>query len=258
MVIAVKPSKTTPMLQVKSAHRTLTDVCCEAIRDAIVNGTFLPGGQLPPEPELVHMLGVSRTTLREALRTLEEQGFIERRRGVGTYVREASIVKDLSINFGLTEMITQAGMNPGTKDSSVRIERASSAAAEALKLTEGEAVVGFDRVRTANQRPVVRSLDIIPTAILGEHDAQELLRAESVYRYLDEILRVRVVRGVAQLYPCPATPDIARKLDIRSGAPLLRITQVDYDALDRPVVYSIEHHLSDAFVFVVNRKGPAW
>src|SRR5512135_3030286 len=110
---------------VKPKRRTLTDATVTAIADAIRANKFPPGSQLPAEMELMQMLGVSRTTLREALRTLEEQGRITRRRGLGTFVSERSIVKDLSINFGITEMIRQAGFTPKTIKCEIRKENAS-------------------------------------------------------------------------------------------------------------------------------------
>jgi DNA-binding FadR family transcriptional regulator len=63
----------------------------ERIRRAIHLGIYVPGDRLPPERELAPTLGVSRTTLREALRLLEGAGLLESRRGAagGTFVREA-------------------------------------------------------------------------------------------------------------------------------------------------------------------------
>ena len=54
-----------------------------ALQDAIRQGKFPAGSQLPPEMELLQMMGISRTTLREALRILEEQRFIRKRREDG-------------------------------------------------------------------------------------------------------------------------------------------------------------------------------
>ncbi len=249
----------TLLSSVRHGHKTLTSATADALRDAIQQGTYAPGSQLPPELDLIAMLGVSRTTLREALRTLEEQGFIRRRRGLGTYVCERSIVKDLSINFGISEMITQAGLISGAQESLIRRDKASAAAAAALQIAEGADVVIVDRVRTASGRSVVWSLDILSAPRLGGEVLEALhVETQSLYQYLDEQLHIRIVRGVASLSPVSATPDMADKLNVRRGTPLLRITQTDYDAADRPILYSIEYHLPDAFVFVINRRGPQW
>jgi GntR family transcriptional regulator len=238
---------------------TLADATSDALQQAILAGKFAPGSQLPPEFDLMVQLGVSRTTLREALKRLEEQGLIVRRRGRGTYVRERSIVKDLSLNFGISEMITQAGFSPGVRSAALRREPAPAEVAAALAIAEGEPLVVIERVRTADQRTVVWSRDMLPAARLEPRGlAADDLATRSLYESLSEVFHIRVARGVAQLTPMTATADLAARLDVRRGTPLLRMAQTDYDANDQPVLYSVEYHLPDAFVFLVNRKGPHW
>ena len=241
----------------RPAHQTLTSATVTALREAIESGTFAPGTQLPPEMELVNRLGVSRTTLREALRSLENLSLIERRRGLGTYVTSAPIVKDLSINFGISEMVRQAGMEPGTLFSEELEEKATGAIAKALQLDEGDPVLSFSRVRSANGRPVVWSIDIIPLSLVVKDEMRSFHpKKESLYEFLQSRLGIRVTRGSAELRPIIAQRDVASKLQIKRGTPLMLITQTDYDQSGRPVLHSIEYHLPDTFVFLVNRKGP--
>lgn len=248
-----------PIGRVKSGFTTLTMATEEALRQAIQEGKFPPGSQLPPEMELISLLGVSRSTLREAMRTLEEQHLIVRKRGLGTFVNERPILKDLSMNFGITEMIRQAGMLPGADSVSLKREKASAAIAKALQLDETDIIVVMERVRTADQRPVVWSQDILPENILGEHLIETaFLETHSLYLYLETHLNIHISHGAAQIRPVAATAEIAEKLNIHRGAPLLRVDQTDYDTSGQPVLHSIEHHLPDAFVFIVNRRGPHW
>src|SRR5690349_11245193 len=142
------PENTSPIG--RPSHTTLTDQTVLAIQDAIRQGKFPAGSQLPPEMELLQIMGISRTTLREALRILEEQRLIRKRRGLGTFVMEHAIVKDMSQNFGITEMISQAGYTPGTRDATIRVEPASNAMVEKLGVLEDAPTVVIERVRTAN------------------------------------------------------------------------------------------------------------
>jgi GntR family transcriptional regulator len=248
-----------PIGRIKSGFTTLTMATEDALRQAIQDGKFPPGSQLPPEMELINLLGVSRSTLREAMRTLEEQHLIVRKRGLGTFVSERSILKDLSINFGITEMIHQAGMLPGSGNVSLKREKASASIAKALQLTESDVVMVIARVRTADGRPVVWSQDIIPEKVLGEHPIEmPFLETHSLYQYLETHLQIHIAHGTAQIRPVAATAEIAEKLNIHKGAPLLRFDQTDYATSEQPVLHSIEHHIPDAFVFIVNRRGPHW
>jgi len=246
-----------PIGRVRSGYTTLTMATEDTLRQAIQEGRFPPGSQLPSEFELMSILGVSRSTLREAMRSLEEQRLIVRKRGLGTFVSERSILKDLSFNFGITEMIRQAGMTPGAEKTSLRMEKAPSAIAKALKLPESGLVVVLERIRTANQRPVVWSQDIIPDEVLGDHAIEPLfLESHSLYQYLETHLQIQISHGVAQIRPVAASAEVASSLNVHKGTPLLRVDQTDYDTSERPVLHSIEHHLPDAFVFIVNRRGP--
>jgi GntR family transcriptional regulator len=239
-------------------RRTLADRTALAIRDAMEQGSYPPGSQLPPENDFANMLDVSRTTLREALRKLEEQGLIFRRRGKGTFVARPSIEKDLSKNFGITEMIALAGFEPGTSETAIRVERAQRGLAAELEIPEGEQVLVVERVRTADMEPVVWTVDIVPTRLFGSRDPKDGLKElGSLYDYLQHELGLRLLHGRATLRPAAATSEVAEKLNIDEGTPILLITQTDYDEDDRPVSHSIEYHLADKFVFVVQRKGPS-
>src|ERR1044072_6318178 len=142
-----------------SERKTLTEVALQELRQAITDGTFRPGSQLPTEAELCELLGVSRTVVREALRVLEDDGLVARRHGVGTFVRNLPIIKNLNFNFGITEMIESAGLKPGTSDLSFRKDTADEEKAKQLAVPVGSPLITFERGRTANGRPVGFSLD---------------------------------------------------------------------------------------------------
>lgn len=238
--------------------KTLTEAAQNALRLAIAQGTYRPGSQLPTEAELGEQLGVSRTVVREALRILQDEGLIMRRHGVGTFVRDQAILKNLNFNYGITEMIESAGHQPGTPHLAVLHMAADSDSAGQLRLEVGAPLVTVERVRTADGRPVVFSQDTVSEALLQRHevDLQRLL-TESIYDVLQAELGKLIEYGVARITPAAAPGHVAVKLGLAPGAMVLCITQTDYSAGDEPLLYSVEYHLPDAFDFVVWRRGPA-
>ncbi|HXF36890.1 MAG TPA: GntR family transcriptional regulator [Actinomycetota bacterium] len=225
----------------------------------IARGALRPGLRLPPEPELAAELGVSRATLREALRGLEEEGLLRRSRGAGTFlVARPRVANNLDQNFGVTEAIRRAGMRPGFEDASARLEPAPPDEARRLFLEAGEDVAVIERVRTADDRPVVLSRDVLPARLLGPSPGALLRRMErsSIYDVLERQLGVAIHHGVATFTPEAAEGDVAERLRVPPGTLLLYLRQVDYDEEGRPVLSSHEHHLADAFEFTVVRRGP--
>lgn len=238
--------------------KTLTEAAQSALRLAIAQGTYRPGSQLPTEAELGEQLGVSRTVVREALRILQDEGLILRRHGVGTFVRDQAILKNLNFNYGITEMIESAGLKPGTPYLTVRQVSADADSAAQLRLSAGDPVVTVERVRTADGRPVVFSQDTVSQALLERHAIDlNRLQTESIYDVLQADLGQLIDYGVARIAPAAAPEPVAASLGLSPGAMVLYIVQTDYSASDEPLLYSREYHLPDAFDFVVWRRGPA-
>jgi GntR family transcriptional regulator len=242
----------------RAKSQTLTEAAEQEIRTAITEGIYRPGAQLPAESELVEMLGVSRTVVREALRLLEDDGLITRRHGVGTFVRKHPILQNLNFNSGTTEMIRSAGMAPGTAHTEIQLSAAAEDVADALNLSVGAPVVVIERIRTADHKPVVYSLDYLPKALVGEADVASLLATEdvSLYHMLRTVFGQVIEYGVARILPVTASAHVAKKLGVSERSVLLYLLQTDYSPSDEPVLYSCEYHLPDSFDFIIMRRGP--
>jgi len=241
----------------KSERKTLTEIAQHELRQAITSGTFQPGSRLPTESELCEMLGVSRTVVREAMRVLEEDGLVARRQGVGTFVRNHPILKNLNFNFGITEMIESAGLRSGTGHLAIQNETADKEKAEQLRVEPGTPLITVERVRTADGRPVVYSLDTMTESLIKRAGFDpQLLLTESIYSLLQTSLGQVIEYGIARLLPVTAPQRVVEKLQLPPNALALYIVQTDYSSSDEPLVYSCEYHLPDAFDFIVWRRGP--
>jgi molybdopterin/thiamine biosynthesis adenylyltransferase len=98
-------------------HRSLAEIAAGKLAASLLNGSLSPGAQLPPERELMSQMGISRATLREALKTLEEKGLVESRPHVGWFARaigEANITQAKELAGSLAERLpaTEATSGP--------------------------------------------------------------------------------------------------------------------------------------------------
>ena len=234
-------------------RRSLRHSLASELRARIRSGEWRPGERIPSEPELARRRTVSRSSMRAAITVLEEEGYVNRKHGSGTYVTHRPALRnDLGRNFGVSTQIASTGLEPGAVDVRSGAEPAPAFVAEALRVEEGEPVSTLRRVRTANGRRVVDMTDWCRT----DHVApEELPLAGSIYAALAE-RDLTVAHGVADLTPGNAFGDVAERLRVPTGTLLLTIDQVDHTADGVPVLVSREHHLADAFTFTVLRRGP--
>ena len=233
----------------------------EEVRDRIRDGRFSDGVRLPAEVELATSLGVSRTTVREALLQLEQEGLLIRRHGHGTFVRSPSRLRgSLNSNLSATEVIRSHGMEPGTSHARVDRQMAPDAVARRLKLDRNAEVFRLERVRTADGRPVIFTVDVMPTRLFelaGVATDALLDPGLSLYRLYAERLGESITDGQAEIRLTRADELAAKRLGIPVGSPILALEQVDSNAEGEPVLFSVESYIADTFEFSVHRRGPA-
>jgi DNA-binding GntR family transcriptional regulator len=238
---------------VSTTRRSLRHSLAQELRARIRAGEWRPGERIPSEPELARAKTVSRSSMRAAITLLEEEGFVSRRHGSGTYVtHRPALPNELGRNFGVSQLIASEGLSPGTEEESWGAEPAPGAVAEALGVAAGTPLSVLRRVRTADGRRVVDVTDWCRTEHLAPEDLPEV---GSIYAALAE-RGLTVDYGVAHLTPRNAAGEVAQRLDVPSGTLLLTIDQVDRTAGGVAVLVSREHHLADAFTFTLLRRGP--
>jgi GntR family transcriptional regulator len=249
------------MLKTLSPQPSLTRRVSDDVRAAIQEGAFGRDGRLPSEPELARQLGVSRATMRHAMAILEDEGLINRRQGMGTFVVEPvrELRSLLNSNFGVTELIEAAGWTPGVRDLCVVAGIADQRVARELRLRPRSRVVTIQRVRTADDRPVLYTMETLPLGLLARHGTdgpglESMLREEqSLYLVLDR-LGIQIHHGIATLRAVALDEASARALELDRGTPALIVEQVDFDAGGEPVALSHEYYPS--LTVQVYRKGP--
>ncbi len=239
----------------RRARPLLADVVRVQLRRAILSGEFALGSKLPNEEQLCDRFGVSRVTVREAVRGLIEDGYVVRRQGSGTYVtRRPSLRNSLDTNFSYTEYLEASGLQAGKQVLGARMIVADDATADALDISHGSTVAEIRRTRTADRQPAIYSVDYLPSDIIDAIDPRDRFRG-SMYRVLSD-LGHSVDHAEAVLEPVVADRELARILDVAQGAPLQHLRQVDYDSAGRPVMLSLEWHVPAVIELRVYSRGP--
>ncbi len=235
-------------------HVQLYYITKEEINRYIREHSLKPGDLLPSESSLYREMGVSRGTLREAMRMLEEEGIIRRKQGLGTYVNGGTLLQStLDVNEGVTEMILGKGMTPGCMEMLIEEVPADQKISQNLRVTIGEPLICVRRVRTADDQPVVYSVDFLPRGIIPKGFEEEF-DGEFLYRFLEDRCGIEISNSVLQIQPEKANRFLAEKLGIRVGAVLMLLVQTDVDQSSKPVLYSQEYFRADRFQFVVYRR----
>lgn len=121
----------------------------------IKHGVWLPGAPIPPERKLSVDLAVSRATLRQAVETLVQDGYLVRQHGRGTFVAEPKFEQPLDKLRGFSENMRALGVAAASQLLDARLEPASGNVATALGLEEGAAVAVIKRVRLADGVPLM-------------------------------------------------------------------------------------------------------
>ncbi|MBI5084829.1 MAG: GntR family transcriptional regulator [Acidobacteria bacterium] len=244
-------------MQRANPRKLLTNIVRDRLRERLMSGTYAPGAKIPPEDELTREFEVSRVTLREAVRGLVEEGYLSRQHGLGTYVTSRPKLRNnLDVNFGVTQLIESLGMKPGNREATILEKLPPRRISDALGIGQDEPVVVFERVRTADDRPVVYSIEYLPPRIISQPTEQLRNLSGSLYQLLAAFGQ-SVSHGVATIKPAVADTKIAQKLQVELGALLLYLEQVDYSADDRPLLLSREWYRTDELECTVYRKGPA-
>lgn len=231
---------------------TLVDKVREELTELISNGTYAVGDRLPNEQDMSVRFSVSRATVREAYRALIDSGYLSRRHGTGTFVNRVPQRHALDLNLSYTAMIQAAGFTPSIEVVAQRVEAAGEDDRGRLRLDEGDQIVVVERVRLADDRPVVYSVDRIPLEIVPEPLRGNL--GPSLFEMLEGANR-GARAGRARLLPVLAGPREAELLKVKQGGPLLYFDEVDFDREGVPVMASFEWHTSDVFEMWLNRRA---
>ncbi|WP_342512545.1 GntR family transcriptional regulator [Sporosarcina sp. FSL K6-1522] len=240
-------------MMVKTDQRHLYVQVIERLKQDIESGIFKENERFPSEFDLARTLGVSRATLREALRVLEEEKVIVRKHGVGTFVNSkplfSSGIEQLS---SVSSMIRDVGMEPGTIFMDVSENAMCDDMMKKFNCSEEERLVTIKRVRTADDDPVVYCIDHVLAKNLPS-GTEELLNT-SLFDAIEKSGTIHIAQAVTHIEPLGYDNEASAILRCGVDVPLLVLLQHHYSEEGEMVLYSKNYFRADKFSFHVVRK----
>lgn len=238
-------------MTIRSDARQLYLQVIDRIKEDIESGVYKEGERLPSEFDLSKSFGVSRATLREALRLLEEEDVIIRKHGVGTFVNHRPVFRSgIEQLNSITNMIKYAGKKPGTVVLESKVSPSTPDEKDKFSLDTTEEMLFIKRVRTADGEPVVYCEDKLPKHILSEFENNE----ESLFSMIHKKSKTQISYAITDIEPLGNRPDILKLLDCDEIGTVLVLIQSHYDQNDQLVLYSTNYFRADKFRFHVLRK----
>jgi DNA-binding GntR family transcriptional regulator len=224
-------------------------------REFILNGEISPGELLPSEVELSTRYGVSRVTLRSALRSLHELGLIAIRHGVGSVVlpRSRALTHGLDSLASLESYAKQAGQEIGTRDVEWKEHALGDALAARLQCAPERRVLSVSRVKTLGGERVAFVVD----HLLEGTVPFDVVRADFAGSVLDVLMARRDVELAYEdttVQPVNLPRGLAGRLGVRAGTAVMHLEGVAYSVRGAAIEVAEAWLLPEHFTFSVRRR----
>ncbi len=213
------------------------------------------GDRLKSEPELAASLGVSRATLREAMRSFEGQGLIRRRQGVGTFVvdHQQNIETGLEVLESIETQAHRLGLEVKMGYLDINKINTDADLAEKLRINENEEAIRISRVIWVADRPAAYLIDILAPGILDDTDLNQ--------GFTGSVLDLIIKRGKPELshsqtevVASPASSEIAKKMQLQRGDVLLKLEAYLFAKSGQMIDYSQSYFIPGFMKFQVIRS----
>lgn len=217
----------------------------------IKNGDYASGSMIPTENELVESFGISRTTVRQAITELVQEGWLYRIKSKGTFVSHPKINQDFlsRIESYNTEM-ERKGLRAATEVRELKRIKPGADVASHLDLKESDHVVFLSRRRFADDAPLVTIETWLPDKYCHFILDRDFTRT-ALYSELSASDQTRIVRIQRHIEATAASSEDVKALRIKKGSPILLTSSVGFNAFDNAIEYSVARYRGDRSAFDV-------
>ena len=207
------------------------------LRDLIVNGHLKQGESMPGEWDLAELYRVSRLTVRRALDELVRQDWLEKKHGVGTFVRQPNMASIAAGKLSFTEQMRSIGREPSSRFVDQKVIAATDKIARALHIPEGDPILEITRVRLADNIPILLETACLSTAQFPTLENHDWSKDESLYKVLSDDYGISISVMDHTIKPVALTETEARYFKARPGIPAILSQIIAYTESGIPVEY---------------------
>jgi len=230
----------------------------EKIKGWIIDGEFNPRAKIPSENELSEMFKVSRLTVRQAVSQLTQEGFLTRKRGEGTFVTDnEDLINSLSLELTgfMNDLFYYQISKIKIQTAEINRIAVSKRIREKLELdVEEKEVVQIKRVRFLRDRLFTYTVNYLPLEI-GERIAVNELYEKPLLQILEQDLNILFTEAVQTIEATFADQEVAEKLEMSSGLPILTVERVMYGQQRKPIELFQSFYRGDLYKFIVRFKN---
>ncbi len=233
---------------------TLVTQVVADLRDMLASDEYPPGSRLPSETSLAEKHGVSRPTVRTAIKELEAQGLVRTKQGAGTFVAErATITAGLERLDSISDSIRAQGHEPGMIYKARVVRPLLPDEATYLERDSNSLALEIRRSILSDGKVVAYSYDLMPMEIYGEDkDPQEL--TGSLFEYLRTVAGMVPRYAVARVHAVSSS-SVGWDHEPGQGDLYLLLDQVHYDAGHEALLYSRTYFIEGRYEFSMVRSG---
>jgi GntR family transcriptional regulator len=228
----------------------------QALEEEIQSGKYKAGDLLPTEKELESLFKVSRTTIRSAIGMLERHGYLSRKQGSGTIVRQTRMAQMLNYITSLTETFENKGMKVSTGTLSINRIVPPEKVRSALSLDENEQTYMVQRTRIVNDEIIAFVTNYVPSRIVHDLENQyEKLKHCGLYQLLEReygIVLKNAVETISVYLSGPIETDI---FHIQEKTPLFHSDRVTWLDDETPFELGTSIIRADRYEFTVYLSG---
>jgi len=218
------------------------------LRTKIDDGAYEVDEQLPSEKELGEMFDVSRVTVRRALQTLEHEGYIYRRQGLGSFVAERRTQQGLVRLTDFAQDMAHAGLEATSQIVLRTHETPPPEVANWLQVDVDTTVHRLDRLRLGDGEPIAFDRTWLPMVYAQLLEGRDL-EHDTLYRILEEEYDIPVLRGRYRIRAASADETIAGLLGVAEGRALLLIERCSISEGEKRVYFQRRYYRSDRVAY---------